>query len=242
MPGVLVAAVLLSTASTPPAVRPEPPRVATTLAEVETALAQLVTIRRGDGVTVPRGSAFFVDADGHLVTCAHVLDHMPREDAPRLRLSDGRTRRFEVVAVDREVDLAVLLSAPPERFLALGEAPLPDLGQAVLLAGFVAGRGADASERARFKTATVVQLERRWALGARRTIGSRRRIVTVRVDQVADPGQSGGPVLAEGTFAAIGVVRANLESAPGGLGGAPAKGYGAAIPLMYVKPLVEPPD
>jgi hypothetical protein len=49
-------------------------------------------------------------------------------------------------------------------------------------------------------------------------------------------------VLAEGTFEAIGVLRANLESATGGIEGTPRKGYSAAVPLLYVKPLLEPKD
>ena len=36
----------------------------------------------------------------------------------------------------------------------------------------------------------------------------------------------------------LGVVRANLESATGGLAGAAPRGYGAAVPVLYVKPLL----
>lgn len=219
----------------------DPSRLARTLAEAEAAQVQVVTVRRPEGVTVARGSAFYVDADGHLLTCAHVLDHLPRDEAPRLRLHDGRERRFSVVTVDRETDLAVLLSDPPARFLALAEAPMPSIGQAVRLGGFAARPG-DLESALRFTPGTVVSRERRWATGARRTVGSRRRIVTVKVDPIADAGQSGGPLLAEGTFEALGVLRANLESATGGLGGTPRKGYSAVIPLVYVRPLLEPKD
>jgi S1-C subfamily serine protease len=217
------------------------PRTARTVAEVEEAQAQIVTVRRPEGVTVARGSAFYVDPYGHLVTCAHVLDHMPKDEAPRLRLRDGRERRFSVVTVDHETDLALLLSDPPAHFLALSEATMPSIGQAVLLGGFAA-RPLDLETALRLTPGTVVSRERRWATGVRRTVGSRRRIVTVKIDPIADAGQSGGPVLAEGTFEAIGVLRANLESATGGLAGTPRKGYSAAIPLLYVKPLLEPKD
>lgn len=219
----------------------DPPRAARTLAEVEEAQVQLVTVRRPEGIAVARGSAFYVDADGRLLTCAHVLDHMPKEEAPRLRLRDGSERPFSVVTVDRETDLALLLSDPPAHFLALAEGPLPSIGQAVLLGGFAA-RPTDLETAVRFTRGTVVSRERRWAAGVRRTVGSRRRIVTVKIDPIADAGQSGGPLLAEGTFEAVGVLRANLESATGGLGGTPRKGYSAAIPLLYVRPLLEPKD
>ena len=228
---------LLSAAATPFV----DPRAARTAAEVEEAQAQLVTLRRPEGTMVARGSAFFVDPYGHLLTCAHVLDHMPKDEAPRLRLRDGRERRFSVVTVDRETDLALLLSDPPAHFLTLAEAEMPSIGQAVLLGGFAA-RPLDLDTARRRTPGTVVSRERRWATGARRTVGSRRQIVTVKIDPTADAGQSGGPVLAEGTFEAIGVLRANLESATGGLGGTPRKGYSAAVPLLYVRPLLEPKE
>ena len=231
---VFVAAALAAAAA-------EPPRRAATLAEAETAQVQLVTIRRTDGVAVPRGSAFFVDADGRLLTCAHVLDHMPKDEIHRLRLADGRERRFAVVKVDREVDVAVLISDPPPHFLALDVRPQPEIGQVVRLGG-LAARPTGASAASPFRPATVVALERRWATGARRTVGSRRRIVSIKVDQVADPGQSGGPLLAEGSLAVVGVLRSNLETATGGLGGTRVAGFGAAIPLLYVRPLLEPVD
>ena len=208
---------------------------------MEEAQVQLVTVRRPEGTMTARGSAFFVDPYGHLLTCAHVLDHMPKDEAPRLRLRDGRERRFTVVTVDRETDLAVLRTDPPSYFLALAEAPEPSIGQAVLLSGFAASPP-DLTAALRFTPGTVVSRESRWATGVRRTVGSRRRIVTVKIDPIADAGQSGGPVLAEGTFEALGVLRANLESATGGLGGTPRKGYSAAVPLLYVKPLLEPKD
>lgn len=217
------------------------PRAARTLAEVEQAQVQLVTVRRPEGTTTARGSAFFADPYGLLVTCAHVLDHMPKEEASRLRLRDGRQRRFTVVSVDRETDLAVLRSDPPPYYLTLADDPEPSIGQAVLLGGFAA-RPDDLAAALRFTRGTVVSRERRWATGVRKTVGSRRRIVTVKIDPFADAGQSGGPVLSEGTLEAIGVLRANLESATGGLGGTPRKGYSAAIPLLYVRPLLEPKD
>ncbi|HEY8150201.1 MAG TPA: serine protease, partial [Vicinamibacteria bacterium] len=134
----MMAAVLVASLASMGAPANDPPRAAGTLAEAEQALAQLVTVQRPEGVTVARGSAFFVDAYGALLTCAHVLDHMPKDEAPRLRLRDGRERRFSVVTVDRETDLAVLRTDPPPYFLALADAPEPSIGQAVLLGGFAA--------------------------------------------------------------------------------------------------------
>jgi S1-C subfamily serine protease len=218
----------------------EPPRSAKTLAEAESAQVQLVTIRRGESIAVARGSAFYVDAGGRLLTCAHVLDHMPKDELHRLRLVDGSERRFTVVKIDREVDLAVLHAEAAAYFLQLDARPLPEIGDVVRLGGLAARRPVDGSPAAVFRPAAIVGLERRWAAGARRTVGSRRRIVSIKVDEVADPGQSGGPLLAEGTLTVVGVLRSNLEKATGGLGGTPVAGFGAAIPLQYVQPLLEP--
>jgi S1-C subfamily serine protease len=220
----------------------EPPRAARTLAEAESVQVQLVTVRRGDGRALARGSAFYVDAGGRLLTCAHVLDHMPKDESHRLRLRDGRERRFTIVKIDREVDLAVLQSDAPEYFLTLDRRPLPEVGEVVRLGGLAARRATDDSPAVSFRPAAVVALERRWATGTRRTVGGRRRIVSIKVDEVADFGQSGGPLLAEGSLAVVGVLRANLARATGGLGGRRVAGFGAAVPLLYVHPLLEPVD
>ena len=194
------------------------------------------------GSTAGAGLRFFVDAVRPLLTCAHVLDHMPKDEAPRLRLRDGRERRFSVVTVDREdgPGRAPHRSArrtswpwPRPRCPASGRPSFSEGSRPVRWTSTTA---------LRLTPGTVVSRERRWATGVRRTVGSRRRIITVKIDPIADAGQSGGPVLAEGTFEAIGVLRANLESATGGLGGTPRKGYSAAVPLLYVKPLLEPKD
>jgi S1-C subfamily serine protease len=218
-----------------PAARPQP---ATTLEEAESAIVQLVTIREEGARRVPRGSAFYVDDRGHLLTCAHVVDRLPGLETAHLRRRDGTETPFKVVEVDREVDLALLSAVPAERFLALGETSLPELGRRVVFGGFL-GRGDERTggPTLRFKHAAVASLERRHVSGARRSVATRRSIVTVKVDQIADLGQSGGPLLAEDTLEVLGVMRANLESATGGLAGAAPRGYGAAVPLLYVAPM-----
>jgi S1-C subfamily serine protease len=188
---------------------------ATSLKEVESAVVELISVRtRTTGARTRHGLAFYVSEQGHLLTCFHVLDRMPREDAPRLLLPDGREKRFEVVDVDRETDLALLLSDPPERFLVLADALLPDVGQRALF-------GATP-----FRRCTVVG------------VGTRRAMRNVKVDRFADPGDSGGPLLAEPMFAVIGVMRANLESATGGVTGRDRRGNGVAVPLLYVRPFL----
>jgi S1-C subfamily serine protease len=225
--------VVLAAVSYAAAREPEPePRAVSSLKDVESAVVQIVTIRtRMSGARTRHGSAFYFTPGGHLLTCAHVLARMPKEDAPRLVRGDGRELRFEVLRVDAQTDLALLLSEPGERFVALDRAPFPNVGERVLFAG--ASRGPEASEGpVSFRRCTVT------AVGTRPGGGRRGSIVNIKVDQMADPGHSGGPLLTEGTLAGIGVIRANLESATGGASGARPQGSGLAVPLLYVKRLI----
>ena len=128
-PTRVIAAVVVASFAPRLAAANDPPRAARTLPEAEQALAQVITVRRPEGVAIARGSAFFVDAYGYLLTCAHVLDHMPKDEAPRLRMRDGRERRFSVVTVDRETDLAVLRTDPPAFFLLRLDEPSREDGQ-----------------------------------------------------------------------------------------------------------------
>jgi S1-C subfamily serine protease len=232
--GGLLALTVAAAAVPCPGAFPDAARVVASLDDVPAAIVQLVSIgtRTGDART-RHGSAFYLSGQGHLLTCFHVLDRMPREDAPRLLLPDGRERRFEVLAVDRETDLALLLSDPPERFLALAGGTLPDVGAPALFAGVAARAGDDTGARTvSFKRCIVA------ALGTRRAPATGRDIVNIKLDQIADPGHSGGPVLAEGTLGVIGVVRANLERTTGGVAGVSPTGYGLAVPLLYVRPFL----
>jgi S1-C subfamily serine protease len=222
--GGLLALTVAAAAVPCPGAFPDAARVVASLDDVPAAIVQLVSIgtRTGDART-RHGSAFYLSGQGHLLTCFHVLDLLP----------DGCERRFEVLAVDRETDLALLLSDPPERFLALAGGTLPDVGAPALFAGVAARAGDDTGARTvSFKRCIVA------ALGTRRAPATGRDIVNIKLDQIADPGHSGGPVLAEGTLAVIGVVRANLERTTGGVAGVSPTGYGLAVPLLYVRPFL----
>ena len=205
------------------------------LEDVSAAIVQIVSIgARGAGARTSHGSAFYVSPRGHLLTCFHVVDRMPRADTPRLRLSDGSEKSFEVVGVDRESDLALLKSDPPETFLRLGVEARPAVGARVLFAGVAAhAEGGVGPPAVSLQHCAVA------ALATRRAARSGRAILNVKLDQMAQPGISGGPLLAEGTLAVIGVVRANLERTTGRIAGEKATGYGLAVPLLYVRPFLQ---
>jgi serine protease Do len=238
-------ALLAATAAAAPPVRPssspEDAPAATSLEEVRDALVQLVTIRRDTEARVPRGSAFYVTPSGYLLTCAHVVDHLPREEAARLRLADGTERRFQIVHVDREIDLALLWSDRPPRYVVLSGDPIAPPGQRVMVGGYpVRGEEHEGHAAARFKDGTIMGLERRRVSGARMAVATRRTIVSLKVDAIADAGQSGGPLLVEGSFAVAGVVRANLERETGGLERLrEPEGGAVAVPMLYVRPFLE---
>ena len=215
----------------------EEPRAAASVEDVETATVQVVTIRRDGETRVARGSAFYVSGEGYLLTCAHVIDHLPGDEARRIRMRDGLERRFEVLHIDRETDVALLAAAPAARFIDLADPALPAPGTAVLLAGYPVRAGEDGF-RPRLKPAHVVGVEQRRISGVRRAVSTRRTIVNLKVDEIADAGQSGGPLLADGVFFAVGIVRANLERETGGLAGGRPEGAAVAVPLEYVLPFL----
>ncbi len=233
---ITLAIVLAALAPSPAQAGSEPARAVASLEDVEAAVVQIVTIRRDSETRVARGSAFYVSPKGYLLTCAHVVDHLPGDEARLLRLRDGSERGFEVVQIDREIDVAVLASAAPARFLPLGEDTLPKTGDMVVLAGYPVR--ADERGAPRFKPGNVLGVERRRISGVRRAVATRRTILNVKVDEIADAGQSGGPLLAEGLLVAVGIVRANLERETGGLSRSKPQGYAVAVPLLYVTPFV----
>jgi len=58
-----------------------PPQPVAMLPDVGAAVVQIVTIRTRTGVRTRHGSAFYVDASGHLLTCLHVVDQTRRRSS-----------------------------------------------------------------------------------------------------------------------------------------------------------------
>ena len=215
-----------------------------TLAEVEEAQVQLVTVRRPEGVTVARGSAFFVDPYGRLCSPARTCwTTCRRTRRPRLRLRDGRERRFTVVTVDRETDLAVLLSDPP--------AHLPGPGRGHHSRASDRPCFSEGSRRVRWTSTARSALRRpgrscrasaagrrecagRWGAGAG---SSRSRSIPSRTRGRAE-GRCSRKERSKRSASCAPTWRAR----PAASGGTPRKGYSAAVPLLYVKPLLEPKD
>jgi S1-C subfamily serine protease len=141
------------------------------------------------------GTGFFVSSDGHIVTCAHVID---RATAVKIDTNEGALDA-EVLAKDDALDVAVLKVSPttPPRFLLVGESKAVALGAPVFTIGFpnpaLQGfspkytRGEISSLRGLADSPTMFQ-----------------------ISAPVQSGNSGGPLVAE-TGVVIGLVSAKLD-------------------------------
>ncbi len=160
------------------------------------------------------GSGFLVDAQGHVVTNAHVVDGA---DVVKVKLADDREYRANVVGKDDRLDVAVLkLQDPPHDlpFASLGASDTLRVGEYVVAIGNPFGLGN-----------TVTQ----GIVSAKgRTIGAGPYDDFIQTDASINPGNSGGPL-----FNLRGqVVGINTAINPQG------KGIGFAIPIDAVRDVV----
>jgi serine protease Do len=169
----------------------------------------------GEGDQVRRqqalGSGFVVDAQGHVVTNAHVVDGA---NTVKVKLADDREFHAKVVGKDERLDVAVLQLENPPRDLpvaALGSSEVLRVGEYVVAIGNPFGLG---------DTVTMGIVS---AKG--RTIGAGPYDDFIQTDASINPGNSGGPL-----FNLLGqVVGINTAINPQG------KGIGFAIPMDMVK-------
>jgi serine protease Do len=157
------------------------------------------------------GSGFLVDAQGHVVTNAHVVDDA---DIVKVKLADDHEYRAKVVGKDGRLDVAVLeLEKAPHDLpvVALGSSDALRVGEYVVAIGNPFGLG---------NTVTMGIVS---AKG--RTIGAGPYDDFIQTDASINPGNSGGPL-----FNLRGeVVGINAAINPQG------KGIGFAIPIDAVK-------
>jgi serine protease Do len=157
------------------------------------------------------GSGFIVDAQGHVVTNAHVIDDA---DTVKVKLFDDREFRAKVVGKDDRLDVAVLQleSAPHDLpVAALGQSEATRVGEYVVAIGNPFGLG---------NTVTMGIVS---AKG--RSIGAGPYDDFIQTDASINPGNSGGPLF-------------NLRGQVVGIDTAinpQGKGIGFAIPIDAVK-------
>ncbi|MFI6939926.1 S1C family serine protease [Streptomyces sp. NPDC050418] len=160
-----------------------------------------------------QGSGFVFDADGRVLTNAHVVGESSQVSVV---LQSGRRLDAEVLGTDPDLDVAVLRPARTEGLRAAVLAPdaEPSVGDTVLAIGSPLGLSGTV-------TAGIVSaLDRKVSLGD----GDRRALQT---DASINPGNSGGPLVdAEGQVIGINTAIATLDQERGG-----SIGIGFAIPV-----------
>lgn len=197
------------------------------------------------------GNAFFIDRDGYLVTAAHVLSDFRDGGQPHilLRLAEAPPRLLKVVVVatDPQHDIAVLRAKPNPfegkyqvAFLPLATNRLQPGGEVV----------ATAVRPSRMKDPHTFDAPREEQSSARIV-----QYVSTQLDNgqaktelflfshEVERGQSGAPVLSRDTREVVGFVEGqwlhpDAAATRGAAGNWPSM-PGAAVPIVYVLPLLE---
>ncbi|WP_158718089.1 S1C family serine protease [Streptomyces sp. NRRL F-2664] len=174
----------------------------------------------GDGV----GTGFLFDANGHIMTNAHVVASMGKGATVRVKFSDGESRVASVIGVAKGYDVAVLKLDRPERKLKplrMGTSAKVRVGESVVAAG------APFNLEGTITAGIISAVNRPVATGEGDSVAYMNAIQT---DASINPGNSGGPLL-DASGAVIGVNSA-IRSAPAAAGGQPGSiGLGFAIPI-----------
>ena len=175
-----------------------------------------------------RGSGFFVDQDGHIVTNAHVVDAF---GDIRVRLHDGRTLDATLLGTSRADDLAVLRVDPG---LAGDIEPLRLADSDEVVPGQLAIAIGSPYQNANSVTVGVVSGHGRSQLGElKRPIPE-----MIQTDAALNPGNSGGPLL-NSKGEAVGVVSAvQIDSARFGPEAALQTGVGFAVSSNTLRDLL----
>jgi serine protease Do len=165
-----------------------------------------------------RGSGFLIDADGHVVTNYHVIEHA---DEIQVILHDQTKLDAKVVGFDKKTDLALLKVArkQPFDFVSFGHSSTAQVGDWVLAIGNPFGLGGTV-------TAGIIS-----ALARDIQVGPFDDFL--QTDAAINFGNSGGPMFnTEGEVIGINTV---IYSPSGG----GSVGIGFAIPSDLASPLIE---
>ena len=177
----------------------------------------VVLVRRRDAL----GSGFLIDADGRILTNAHVVD---TATTVTVTYADGTTRDATVLASDATLDVAVLdVDTPPRsaKPLPLGESRGLVVGDPVVAIGNPLGFERTAT------TGIVSALKRQICSPNESPIPN-----AIQTDAAINQGNSGGPLL-DSRGRVIGI-NSQIASQGGGF-----EGIGFAVPIDAIRPVVE---
>ncbi len=178
------------------------------------------------GTTAPSeatGSGFVIDADGLILTNAHVV---AAATEIRITVSDGHTVVAKPLGKDLDTDLALLRVDPDGldlKPLELGDSGTVQVGDPTVAIGNPFGL-----ERT-LTTGVVSALQRRLTAPSGFTIDN-----VIQTDAALNPGNSGGPLL----DAAGRVIGINSQIATGGGSAGGSIGIGFAVPVNTAKDVI----
>lgn len=197
------------------------------------------------------GNAFFIDSDGYLVTAAHVLSDFRDGGQPHilLRLPEAPPRllRVVVVATEAQHDIAVLRAEPNpfEGKYQVAFLPLavnrPQPGGEVVATALRPSRLKDPhtfdAPREEQSSARILQY-----VSTQLDKGEAKTELFLFSHEV-ERGQSGAPILLRDSQEVVGFVEGQWlhpeAAAPQGTAGNRPSMPGAAVPIVYVLPLLE---
>jgi putative serine protease PepD len=181
------------------------------------ASASVVSVRTGSG----SGTGFVVDADGTLVTNAHVVGDA---STVQVQFSDDSTETARVAGVDNSSDLAVLKvdAGRPLRALTLADSSTVRTGELAVAIGSPFGLPQTATAGIVSGTGRHIQAPNGFQIDS-----------VIQTDAPINPGNSGGPLL-DSAGQVIGV---NSQIATGGNGNG-SVGIGFAVPSNTVRDVI----
>jgi len=141
---------------------------------------QVRSRRGGSGTAVAEGSGVIIDAQGHILTNAHVV-----QGATKLEVvfNDGSTTSAQLVGADATKDIAVLqVSGNVPAYLTLGDSSALQLGETVIAIGSPLGTYSGSV------TVGVVS-------GLDRSVQGASQDHLIQTDAAINSGNSGGPLL-----------------------------------------------
>ena len=188
------------------------PTLASMVEDVSPGVVQIVTLSG-------TGSGFIIDADGLVVTNAHVVQGFKTVD---VRLGSGQSYQGEVLGVDEAADLALLDLREFRNFepVALGDSDAVAVGEEVIAMGFPLG-GNDILLGSPSVTSGIVSAKR----------VSKSGVKLLQSDAAVNPGSSGGPLF-DRDGRVVGVNTGKLfESSDG----RPVEGIGLAVAINEVR-------
>lgn len=184
---------------------------------VKAASPGVVLVEQGQGL----GTGFLIDAAGHILTNAHVVDTATTVD---VTYEDGTKVSAKVLAADESIDLAVLdAGAPPSsaKVLQLGSSKSLQVGDPVVAIGNPLDQGHTVT------SGIVSALKRTICSPNKNTIAN-----AIQTDAAINPGNSGGPLLND--RAQVVGINSQILSQGGG-----NEGIGFAVPSDIVRPVAD---